>query len=211
VVGDTVSPVRALLALLSLTTAIAACSGHAPSVSAHDDGAAPAGGSGGSGGSSAGIDSGADAPAALGDASPSPEAPAGTIDASTGADAGEPVCPADLKDGITTCQPGSDVTGVKGCGPDHQGTKACACDPTAAVYACDACMFAAGRDYSCYRLPAVVPACPAVTHSNTDCTAPPCTPCSGYVDGSGVTKVGYCVCSAGKWSCGSTHEWPPQQ
>lgn len=31
---------------------------------------------------------------------------------------------------------------------------------------------------------------------------------TGYLDASGAAKQGFCVCSKGIWSCGTTAEWP---
>jgi hypothetical protein len=85
---------------------------------------------------------------------------------------------------------------------------------TGGVYVEGTCTYPAG-DYSCYKLPATLAACPgdaAGPVSGSACTAAACMPCGpNYQDSKMTAKTGYCVCSdAGKWSCASTKEWPPQ-
>jgi hypothetical protein len=67
-------------------------------------------------------------------------------------------------------------------------------------------------DYSCYKVGAAQ-ACPTGTKAGQACTASACQACgattgTGYLDSSGATKQGFCVCSKGTWSCGTTEEWP---
>jgi hypothetical protein len=56
-------------------------------------------------------------------------------------------------------------------------------------------------------------ACPAGTKAGQAYTATSCQACgaatgTGYLDASGAAKQGFCVCSKGVWSCGTTAEWP---
>jgi hypothetical protein len=73
-------------------------------------------------------------------------------------------------------------------------------------------------DYSCFKIPATISAtCPTtIPQAGMACTVADCTLCDlggQYLDSSGATKTGYCVCPAtgsgmGKWSCASTTAWP---
>ncbi|MES1205293.1 MAG: hypothetical protein ABUS79_05090, partial [Pseudomonadota bacterium] len=115
------------------------------------------------------------------------------------------LCTTQVKGGA--CVAPTDVCG-KACGPDKKGAKLETC--TAGAYAEGLCEFPAA-DYSCYKVTAATVACPpgtTTTSGMNTCDAAACAPCSGYTDSSGAAKVGYCVCTAGKWSCGSTKEWP---
>jgi hypothetical protein len=98
----------------------------------------------------------------------------------------------------------------KQCGPDLLGSKSLTC--TAAKFVESACTFPAGADYSCYKVGAAA-ACPAATKAGQACTATACQACgattgTGYLDASGAAKQGFCVCTKGLWSCGTTAEWP---
>jgi hypothetical protein len=88
------------------------------------------------------------------------------------------------------------------------------------LYVEGTCTYPAG-DYACYKLPTTADAgCPAdaatAPQHNTACTLAACTVCggtsamqtTGYKDSGGAAKVGYCVCSGGKWQCASDKEWP---
>lgn len=98
----------------------------------------------------------------------------------------------------------------KTCGPDSVGFKLETC--VGGIYVEGMCDYASDRDYSCYKLPSPVPACPAETMAANPCTVALCQPCGPeYLDSSGALHIGYCVCSAsGRWSCGSTssNSWP---
>ena len=103
----------------------------------------------------------------------------------------------------------ADLCGKK-CGPDSLGSKSLTC--TAAKFVESACTFPAGADYSCYKVGAAA-ACPAATKAGQACTATACQACgattgTGYLDASGAAKQGFCVCTKGLWSCGTTAEWP---
>jgi hypothetical protein len=104
---------------------------------------------------------------------------------------------------------GADMCG-KTCGPDAKGSKSLTC--AAAKFVESTCTFPAGADYSCYKVTAAQP-CAAGTKAGQACTATACQACgattgTGYLDTNGATKQGFCVCSKGVWSCGSTAEWP---
>jgi hypothetical protein len=104
---------------------------------------------------------------------------------------------------------GADLCG-KTCGPDLLGGKSLTCPVS--TYVESACTFPAGADYSCYKVGAAA-ACPAATKAGQACTATACQACgattgTGYLDASGAAKQGFCVCTKGLWSCGTTAEWP---
>jgi hypothetical protein len=104
----------------------------------------------------------------------------------------------------------------KTCGPESKGFKSETC--TAGAYVEQSgCSFPA-VDYSCYKIPTVADAtCPAAApQAGTACTVAACVVCggtTGYLDTSGASKTGYCVCPASasgtsKWSCASSTAWP---
>lgn len=75
------------------------------------------------------------------------------------------------------------------------------------------CTFEPAGDYSCFKLPNPVPACPAGTTEGTDCNAPQCSPCGsttgqGFQTLSGGSRTGFCVCAVGHWECGAVDEYP---
>ena len=145
---------------------------------------------------------------------------------SAGSTAMYAACPSGVVKDKGACVSGTDAMCSNTCGPSKTGYKNCTCNTD--VWGCDACTFPMGADYSCYKLPATVPACPAdatdpagtnLVQNGSACTAAACMPCgsgtlSAYRDSSNTAKVGYCVCVAGasssKWSCASTKEWPTQ-
>ncbi|MFZ5896984.1 MAG: hypothetical protein ACOY0T_38355 [Myxococcota bacterium] len=107
----------------------------------------------------------------------------------------------------------------KTCGPASSGFKSETC--TGGVYAEGACEFPAEKDYSCYKIPAMIDrtACGTTTpKASTECMVPECTLCNDasgqYQDSSGAAKTGYCVCGAAnssgvrKWTCASATAWP---
>jgi hypothetical protein len=103
----------------------------------------------------------------------------------------------------------ADLCGKK-CGPDLLGSKSLTC--TAAKFVESVCAFPSGADYSCYKVGAAA-ACATGTKAGQACTATACQACgattgTGYLDASGAAKQGFCVCSKGVWSCGTTAEWP---
>jgi hypothetical protein len=115
------------------------------------------------------------------------------------------------------CTPTDSQLCYKTCGPQSIGFKSETC--TGNVYAeMSGCNFPAG-DYSCYKIPATVSAtCPATPpQASMPCTVAKCTLCSvagNYLDSSGASKIGYCVCpdppatGPSKWSCATTTAWP---
>jgi len=127
-------------------------------------------------------------------------------------------CPATVSNkGV--CSTATDVQCANGCGPAKSGYKNCDCFSDA--WDCPRCEYAPG-DYSCYRLPDPVEACPVdpndagatVPQVGTACTRAACSPCgsatlNSYMDSAGALKAGYCVCSTDrKWTCASNKEWP---
>jgi hypothetical protein len=117
------------------------------------------------------------------------------------------------------CVTATDVQCANTCGPNKSGYKNCNCYSD--VWDCPRCEYVPG-DYSCYRLPDPLEACPTTESDGevllpmvgTACTRPACTPCgssslTSYRDSGGALKVGYCVCGTGQtWTCASTTEWP---
>lgn len=144
----------------------------------------------------------------------------------TGSKTYEPLCSglltaagvAPTKNGI--CVDGDPELCYKTCGPQSIGFKSETC--TAGVYVEQSgCSFLPDKDYSCYKIPAVIdPSCPtdAAPKATTECTVAPCTPCNlngQYFDSGGNVKTGYCVCpepsattGLSKWSCASATAWP---
>ena len=102
------------------------------------------------------------------------------------------------------------------------------CDCLGGTWSCPTCAYDPSHDFSCFRLPTTVSACPAdptdptglmLPQNGSPCALPTCQPCgsatqTAYRDSTNTPKVGYCVCSAsdgtGVLSCASTLEWPPQ-
>ena len=136
-------------------------------------------------------------------------------------DAGAPyptACAATVKN-KGTCSTATDVQCANTCGPAKSGYKNCNCYSDA--WDCPRCEYVPG-DYSCYRLPDPLEACPMdVTEAGTSlpqvggpCTRAACSPCGSktllaYLDSAMAPKVGYCVCGTDqKWTCASTTEWP---
>jgi hypothetical protein len=134
-------------------------------------------------------------------------------------DAGDPyaaTCASTVKN-KGTCVTATDVPCANTCGPNRSGYKNCNCYSD--VWDCPRCEYPAG-DYSCYRLPDPLEACPLDPVESlppmvgTSCTRAACSPCGSatlisYRDSGGSLKVGYCVCgNEQKWTCASTSEWP---
>ena len=103
------------------------------------------------------------------------------------------------------------------CGPESKGFKSETCTSSKYVEQ-SACVFPSG-DYACYKLPSIVSdACPtSAPTAGQACTVDKCVVCAGttgYLDSSGNSKTGYCVCqhdadgNPTKWSCASTTAWP---
>jgi hypothetical protein len=106
----------------------------------------------------------------------------------------------------------------KTCGPQSVGFKSETCTNGTYVEQ-SGCSFPKATDYSCYKVPAAVDAsCPATApQASQPCTVKACTLCNvggNYLDSTGASKVGYCVCPAAgasgtsKWSCASMTAWP---
>ncbi|HEX7598652.1 MAG TPA: hypothetical protein VF518_10595, partial [Polyangia bacterium] len=111
------------------------------------------------------------------------------------------------------CVTGTDLDCYVQCGPGKIGSKTCTCASDA--WKCPACAFPTGADYSCYKLPTTVPLCDATTTptAGASCTAANCSPCGsaagkGYIDATGVSRSGYCICTSNRWNCALTREWP---
>ena len=136
-------------------------------------------------------------------------------------DAGAPyaaMCASTVKN-KGTCSTATDVQCANTCGPNRIGYKNCNCYSDA--WDCPRCEYVPGN-YSCYRLPDPLEACPMdVTEAGTSlpqvgtaCTRAACSPCGSatllaYLDSAASPKVGYCVCGNDqKWTCASTTEWP---
>lgn len=180
----------------------------------------------GSGGASATGSGGASATGS-GGASATGSGGVGATGAGGGGGANVPlplVCESTVKNkGI--CVTDTDMACANGCGPNKAGFKNCNCYSN--VWDCPKCEYLPGNDYSCYKLPSPMVACPMdsvdptlLLAAGSACSAPPCTPCGSaplitYRDSAGAPKAGYCVCVPGadfpKWSCASVTEWPPQQ
>ena len=117
-----------------------------------------------------------------------------------------------------TCTASDTQLCYKTCGPSSSGFKSETC--TGGTYAEQSgCTFPSGTDYSCYKIPATIDAaCPtAIPQASQACDVATCTPCNmggNYLDSSGASKAGYCICPAAgasgsrKWSCASTTAWP---
>ena len=115
-----------------------------------------------------------------------------------------------------SCTVGTDQDCSSMCGPGSGsakiGNKTCTC--ASATWKCLTCGFPASADYSCYRLPAAVPACEATPPTiGASCTATTCAPCGAstgksFIDATGTSHAGYCVCAAGRWNCAVVKEWP---
>jgi hypothetical protein len=106
----------------------------------------------------------------------------------------------------------------KTCGPQSVGFKSETCMNGAYVEQ-SGCSFPPDLDASCYKIPATIDAsCPTTPPmASSPCTVAACTLCNvggNYLDSTGASKAGYCVCPApgtsgtSKWSCASTTAWP---
>lgn len=105
----------------------------------------------------------------------------------------------------------------KTCGPLSVGFKSETC--TDGAYAEQTGCSFPDADYSCYKVPSSIDAkCPSSAPQATmACDVAECVVCNAggnYLDSSGASKAGYCVCPAAgdsgarKWSCASTTAWP---
>jgi hypothetical protein len=124
-----------------------------------------------------------------------------------------------------SCAPGDPQLCYRTCGPEQSGVKAEQCTTAWAYQEMSGCSFDPTRDYSCYRIPSVVnAACPTgvLPQASAACNVPTCTPCNstqglpggGYLDSTGASRIGFCVCqppnAAGvrTWSCATDTQWP---
>ncbi len=128
-----------------------------------------------------------------------------------------PVCSVSVAKG-NACTDATGTACYKTCGPSSVGYKSEICQGGSYVEQAN-CSFPVGPDYSCYKIPAHLPAeCPAGTipQANQSCQVAQCIACWGgptgtptYADSTGTQKNGYCVCAdAGTWTCGSFTAWP---
>jgi hypothetical protein len=140
----------------------------------------------------------------------------GTVDAHSAPYAA--ACPATVSNkGL--CSTATDVQCANTCGPNKVGYKNCDCFSDA--WDCPRCEYLPG-DYSCYRLPDPLEACPmddvdgsaTLPQVGQPCTRPACTPCgsatlNSYMDSAGSLKAGFCVCGTQHtWTCASNKDWP---
>ena len=161
---------------------------------------------------------GAGASPSVGGAGGSAGAPAaGSGAAGTPSNLPDPACGEGVVKG-TACSVASAQFCYKSCGPDNVGYKRETCVGGAYDELQSGCTFPAVQDYSCYELPASLPAeCPSgVPRGGRPCQIAECKPCFGgsivapqYQDSTGAQKPGYCVCSELRtWTCGSIGSWP---
>ena len=189
-------------------------------------GGAGSGGSGGSAGSAGnggagGVSGGA---AGSGGANGGSGGTAGAGAAgTTGSGFGQPACPSTVSKG-GACAPTDIQFCYKTCGPEKTGVKSESCGSVGTYTEMSGCSFDSSQDYSCYKIPiAANAACPAtLPQASQACTVDHCVLCNdmggisggNYLDTTGATKVGYCVCqpvnSVGNriWSCASNTQWP---
>jgi hypothetical protein len=107
--------------------------------------------------------------------------------------------------GTTTC--------YSYCGPDKQGNKKLTCRESR--FNEEKCLFSNTTNYACYKMTSAN-LCPnGLLKAGSDCSEPRCQPCGSpyenvFQDANGRYFAGFCVCTDGKWSCGSSakEEWP---
>jgi len=97
------------------------------------------------------------------------------------------------------------------CGFENQGYRSATCSNGQIVTG--PCTIPSTTNFACYALDSVAACGASPPTASTNCTRPACQPCgsgtgTGYYDTNGSAKVGYCVCSSGKWSCTSPSSWP---
>jgi hypothetical protein len=106
----------------------------------------------------------------------------------------------------------------KTCGPQSVGFKSETC-MTGAYVEQSGCSFPTGMDYGCYKIPTTIDAsCPMMPpQASQPCSVAACVVCNAggnYLDSSGASKAGFCVCPAAgasgssKWTCASSTAWP---
>lgn len=140
---------------------------------------------------------------------------------------GDPACPSTVAKG-GTCAATDIQFCYKTCGPEKSGVKSETCQTTGQYAEMSGCSFDTTKDFTCYKIPAAAnPVCPTgvTPQGGMDCSTynvDPCVTCNstqgtdggGYLDSTGATKVGFCVCQAANasgarvWSCASNTAWP---
>ena len=216
---------------LALAVSIIGCGSNDPATS--NGGSGGTVGTGGAapvtatGGSVPVIGTGGYVPVATGTGGAATGAGGATTPAATGGSSGSndfsPLCAglttaagaAPTKSGV--CSDSDPTLCYKTCGPESKGFKSETC--TAGTYVEQSgCSFPASGDYACYKVPATVDtSCPtAAPQASAACSVAACVVCggnTGYLDSSGASKTGYCVCptsasGTSKWSCASSTAWP---
>jgi hypothetical protein len=153
---------------------------------------------------------------------------------------GQPACPANTAAGVALAKGvacdttmGDPALCYKTCGPEKTGVKSEMC-MTAGYQEMSGCTFDTvdNVNYSCYKIPTAVNAtCPVgdggagtylTPQGSQPCTVDHCVICNSaggivggqYLDSTGASKTGYCVCqppnTSGNrvWSCSSDTAWP---
>jgi hypothetical protein len=230
----TLSRFAAALSHCAFLTIVVGCGGsNEPSVAGGNtnkstqSAAAQSGGKAGTpAGASAGSAAATNTTAAAGGAAPAKDAAAGTKSSDMAAAPSgmfSPLCSdvpptasgAPAKGGACTAT--DPQLCYKTCGPQSVGFKSETC--TNGAYAEQTGCTFPDADYSCYKIPTTVDAsCPTTAPQATKpCEVAMCTPCNAggnYLDSSGASKMGYCVCPAAgdsgmrNWSCASATAWP---
>jgi hypothetical protein len=228
-----------LAAAVCLLVAVGCGGSNEPSVAGTNSSPAQSGGKAGAGtattppasnaagGSSASSNTGSSATAAAGGAAPASSSDAAGAKSSDSAAAASgmfsPLCsdvPATAAGAPSkgvACTASDAQVCYKTCGPQSVGFKSETCTNGAYVEQ-SGCSFPDG-DYACYKIPTTVDAsCPTeVPQATMPCEVAMCTPCNvggNYLDSSGASKMGYCVCpmagdsGSRKWSCASATAWP---
>jgi hypothetical protein len=180
-------------------TAGAAGTGTAGSAGSGIGGTGTAGSAGAGAGGKAGGGAGGTAGSAGGSAGSAGTGPIGSL----------PGCTTESKGAPCTNQ---GVACKKTCGPQSLGWKSETCN-SGMIAESPTCEFECtdtSVDWGCYSL-AGAPTCnPAnIPMASQACTTAPCAPCTGgYLDTSMASKMGDCICAAGKWSCTASTQWP---
>jgi len=151
---------------------------------------------------------------------------------------GQPACPTNTAAGVAlgkgvACDTtmGDPALCYKTCGPVKTGVKSEMC-MTAGYQEMSGCSFDPSQNYACYKIPTAANAtCPAadggtttfgIPQASQPCTVDQCVLCNdmggitggNYLDSSGASKPGFCVCQAPNtsgsrvWSCSSNTAWP---
>ncbi len=112
-----------------------------------------------------------------------------------------------------SCTTGTDQDCFTTCGPSKIGKETCSCQSS--TWKCDACVFQATENYSCYALPTPVSLCDpnSPPTANAACSIDDCKPCGSatgkaFIDATGTARSGYCICTGGRWNCTVPKQWP---